>query len=408
MNGCKKYIWAGVIVSALSAACDEGGILNNEISGVSQKGPFLTGSPVTIWELNGQLKQTGFSFSDRIRNDKGEFTVNSVSLHHNYAFLKVDGYYRNEVTGKTSDNPITLNAYVDLSDRRHVNINLLTHLEIDRVTHLVNYEFKSFKEAKKQAQQEILSAFGFSDDFGASEDLNIFGNNNDAAMLLAASIIVQGQYSDHWESELTERLSLLTSDLADGSIDNQEIWQKMALEAMTQNTETIRQNIESWGEAVPDFEKYVRAFWHSKLGLDSCSTIGETQNYQDVELICTENGWEAQNTHNNVPPEANDVCGNGYWANDEECDDGNTADGDGCSSLCRLEDGFECPVPGSPCVESCSNDKCIAISECEETEPPVCVEDRVKKCQQGVYTMAVCESNHFCHEGECVPYPDEK
>jgi cysteine-rich repeat protein len=35
-----------------------------------------------------------------------------------------------------------------------------------------------------------------------------------------------------------------------------------------------------------------------------------------------------------------DACGNGTVAAGEQCDDGNTANGDGCSSLCRLEAGF--------------------------------------------------------------------
>jgi cysteine-rich repeat protein len=35
-----------------------------------------------------------------------------------------------------------------------------------------------------------------------------------------------------------------------------------------------------------------------------------------------------------------DACGNGAVAAGEQCDDGNTTNGDGCSSLCRLEPGF--------------------------------------------------------------------
>ena len=36
-----------------------------------------------------------------------------------------------------------------------------------------------------------------------------------------------------------------------------------------------------------------------------------------------------------------------------ECDDGNQRDGDGCSSSCKLEHGFECSAgPGEPCVKT--------------------------------------------------------
>jgi len=31
------------------------------------------------------------------------------------------------------------------------------------------------------------------------------------------------------------------------------------------------------------------------------------------------------------------VCGNGTLDAGEQCDDGNTADGDGCSATCQLE-----------------------------------------------------------------------
>jgi TonB family protein len=44
---------------------------------------------------------------------------------------------------------------------------------------------------------------------------------------------------------------------------------------------------------------------------------------------CTENCGDA--------PPADPVCGNGSVEAGEQCDDGNTADGDGCSSTCRIE-----------------------------------------------------------------------
>ena len=42
-----------------------------EVAGVSQKGPFVTGSAVTVQELDGiTLKQTGKSFKGTIKSDK--------------------------------------------------------------------------------------------------------------------------------------------------------------------------------------------------------------------------------------------------------------------------------------------------------------------------------------------------
>lgn len=39
----------------------------------------------------------------------------------------------------------------------------------------------------------------------------------------------------------------------------------------------------------------------------------------------------------------------------EACDDGNTVSGDGCSSTCQIEAGYECPVWGEPCNLICGN-----------------------------------------------------
>jgi cysteine-rich repeat protein len=44
------------------------------------------------------------------------------------------------------------------------------------------------------------------------------------------------------------------------------------------------------------------------------------------------------------------VCGNGLLEATEQCDDGNTVEGDGCSSTCTVENGFVCRNPGAPCT----------------------------------------------------------
>ncbi len=44
------------------------------------------------------------------------------------------------------------------------------------------------------------------------------------------------------------------------------------------------------------------------------------------------------------------VCGNGAVEGTEQCDDGETTSGDGCSDTCVTESGYSCPTPGSACV----------------------------------------------------------
>ena len=55
------------------------------------------------------------------------------------------------------------------------------------------------------------------------------------------------------------------------------------------------------GGRVPDFEKYVRAFWTQKLGLDKCNEVGEQITYGNVHLIYTSDGWDKKNYATNVP-----------------------------------------------------------------------------------------------------------
>jgi len=37
-----------------------------------------------------------------------------------------------------------------------------------------------------------------------------------------------------------------------------------------------------------------------------------------------------------------EICGDGINLGFVECDDGNTNDGDGCSSTCKIESGYKC------------------------------------------------------------------
>jgi cysteine-rich repeat protein len=54
-------------------------------------------------------------------------------------------------------------------------------------------------------------------------------------------------------------------------------------------------------------------------------------------------GTAASTTVDSAP-----VCGDGVVSGNEECDDGNTTSGDGCSATCTVEAGYTCT--GSPSV----------------------------------------------------------
>ena len=220
-----KY-WYLVAFATLFWACSEsnmaGGtseeaegivaIKDREVAGVTQKGPFLVGSSVTIQELDGKtLIQTGRSFKTSVKTNLGDFAVKNVNLASQYALLEVNGYFRNEVTGKNSEGMISLNALTDLTNRNNVNVNVLTHLETDRVLNLVQKQGMSFADAKKQAESEIFSSFGFTKDWQSPEDMNILsGENSD--VLFALSVLMLGNDS---VADFSERLALAARSFAE-------------------------------------------------------------------------------------------------------------------------------------------------------------------------------------------------
>ncbi len=65
-----------------------------------------------------------------------------------------------------------------------------------------------------------------------------------------------------------------------------------------------------------------------------------------------------------------EFCGDGVVDLDigEQCDDGNTVSGDGCSALCRLEPNYVCPTPGKPCVSTvkCGDGKVQGSETCDD------------------------------------------
>jgi cysteine-rich repeat protein len=60
------------------------------------------------------------------------------------------------------------------------------------------------------------------------------------------------------------------------------------------------------------------------------------------------------------------ICGDGLVRGAEECDDNNTADGDGCSSSCLIETGFDCTAEPSVCDGICPDGLIRGSEECDD------------------------------------------
>ena len=278
------------------------------IEGVSQKGPLLVGASVTVQELDGiSLAQTGKSYRGKVMNDKGMFSVENVNLESPYVLLEANGYFRNEVTGEKSKGSILMRAVADMTDRSQVNVNLLTHLEYERVQVLLSQGNMSFAEAKREADREIFAAFFNADYDEKVENLDIFGNSEGDAALLAINILLLGEES---ESVFMERFAKLGQDLADDGVWNDSLLKAAIADwackaDLLESYPEIRKNIMNWeiSENVAAFEPYVRSFWEDLYGLGKCneSSLGQSKvnsykasEYFGMEFVCDESGrWSA-------------------------------------------------------------------------------------------------------------------
>ena len=251
---------------------------NISVTGVAQKGPFKFGSPLNLYELKKNLTPSGTVYKDEISSNKGDFVIPKVSLAYPYAKLEVRGLYRNEVTGGWSTDSITLRALTDFSEKRtEVNINLLTHLEYDRALYLVQNKGYSVYAAKKQAAQEIMTAFEFATAVTYSEDFAIFQNEGVSATtsagnatLLAISALVMGNRSD---AEIQNTIDKFIADIkTDGEWNDLQTKATMADWAYDFDYSTIRASVKSWNILdIPDYETYLDIYWNNVYGLGGCS-----------------------------------------------------------------------------------------------------------------------------------------
>jgi fibro-slime domain-containing protein len=89
-------------------------------------------------------------------------------------------------------------------------------------------------------------------------------------------------------------------------------------------------------------------------GTEQCDD-GNTQSNDGCSKICQiENNYECPKPGEPCVNQA--ICGNKGLTSDETCDDGNTIDGDGCSADCKhVEPGWQCRVPGKRCTPKCGD-----------------------------------------------------
>ena len=282
-------------------------IVGAHILGAAEKGPFRYGTSVKIVELDSMQRLGDSKRSHRtcITDASGKYSFDSVDLASPYLRIEANGYFQNELTGGISSHTVTLKAVVDVTDRDTVNVNMLTHMEAERVLKLVENSGNNqpIRAVKAQALKEILSSFeiklggssggtvGGYGGFGGwgqqqqtttttdgrfAEDISLFDGDEYSAALLAVSIMMQRKGSGsemlQYTSGIAERIK------GNGNWDDNNAKADLADWLMVLDTsgayETIRSNVASWNKGeVPDFEKHLRNFWTGIYQFGSCSSM---------------------------------------------------------------------------------------------------------------------------------------
>lgn len=277
-------------------------------------GPFVFGSSVYVSEVMARgdsVLFTGNEYFDEISNDKGDFVVPNVTLNSGLAVVRVTGLFRDPMTGKVSEDSITLKGLLDLASGE-TNVNLLTHMEYDRVLALVS-EGYSLLAAKKQAGKEIIHALGFSENVEMSGKISALGAEDEDAMLLGLMVLFRGETD---AADLSDKLTSFAEDFSDGVWDDTDMKTAMAdfaynlenMKFVDKTTKEIRlqindfrKNMESWNiGTIAAFEKPVNRFWSEAFGLGGCSlardgfvmqNANEASDSSDAFFTCVAEQW---------------------------------------------------------------------------------------------------------------------
>jgi len=250
-----------LVMSAVIVSCDD--VLSGDgdgketpktysVSGKVEKGPFVSGSEITIQPMSAKMQALGTMYTSTIQDHLGNFTFGSKLFESPYAELTANGYFFNEVTGALSSGTLYLRAIVDLSKSETVNVNILTHIKYQRVLHLVA-QGKTYAEANEQAQKELFKAFGLEKYAGKDASLySIIEGSDESAALVAISSLV---LVERTEAAVTEYLARLCREFGENG------------EFSSDTKAQIKEDREKLAEKLSDIRYNIRSRYND-LGID--------------------------------------------------------------------------------------------------------------------------------------------
>ena len=251
------------------------------LGGQAQKGPFNNGTAINIAELTNTLSPTGRNFSSAITDNTGRFAVANVQLESPYVELRANGYYFNEVSNEISSGQLTLFALSNLTGKTSLNVNILTHLEKNRMVTLMSGDNpKTFAQAKLQAQEEVLAIFDYSRaNVPESELLDISQDGAANAKLLAMSAIIQG---DLTVGQMSQLLANMSTDIAsDGTLDDTNLRNTLIENSKNLDMTEVRSNLVAHytslgiSATIPDFETEINQFLKPPVAQDVNASTAE-------------------------------------------------------------------------------------------------------------------------------------
>jgi hypothetical protein len=140
----------------------------------------VKGSVITVYELDSlTFDETGRSFVDSVDDDEGRFAFDSLALNSPYVLIEkrepYDSVGVHMVLGDAKlDTTVkyrTFKSVIDLRQTQSVSVNSLTSAKIPLLREFIA-DGKTFVEANRMAEHEILEGFGIYEDLGAFETLN--------------------------------------------------------------------------------------------------------------------------------------------------------------------------------------------------------------------------------------------
>lgn len=354
----------------------DGGSTQVRLRGAVEKGPFVTGSTVTVGVLDAAtLAPNGTTYTTSTTSDLGEFTLLLPTL----APIQIEGsgFYFNEAVGALSTAPIVLRAlYVPgAGPTQTAHVNMITHLTGERVRTLVSGG-ATFADAVMQAETELETQLAITepsfDPHAHGVDLTIAGGDTDANAYLfgvsatlayTASLRTPGSA----DANLQELVNVMTLDLRDDGTLGASVVSEIHAALLQLSTSTIED-----------------AFSARLLAVGSSASV------PDLDRVLDQDGDGLANAHDDCP----------LVPNADQADDDGDGKGNACDACPLTACAADC-IPAAPpalTVDLCI-ERCALGTEACATTGAICVATMVHDL---VDPTGAGTSAYLC-AGGCMP-----